>query len=432
MSMAKKKSEIGKKVLVMAVVNILMVTAAFFLCLFLLEEKQAEVMGGGNKDTIVALNEISNLADDNVAQAKIQSLMEQLSNEESEESDFNRTNLWVFYGLSIFAIALAYLVIYVVMLRPFAKLERFAGEIAEGNLDSELKYERVHLFGQFTWAFDHMRQEIKRARQCEKEAVENNKTVIATLSHDIKTPIASIRAYSEALEANMDSSPERRQRYIDVIMRKCDEVTKITNDMFLHSLHDLDKLVMKKEAVEIHNVITETVQFMQGDKGDVILGSIEKCTLQDCDRDRIAQVLENLINNARKYAPGEIRVSGGLAQSVSGTGSAQASAAGMLTSTQADKEMQGMRITQSWISGAAIAGQSGDSRYIVTIKDTGKGIPDEDMPFIFDKFYRGKNTGDQPGAGLGLFIVKYIMEQMGGSVSIENHSDGMEIKLTFS
>ena len=70
--------------------------------------------------------------------------------------------------------------------------------------------------------------------------------VIATLSHDIKTPIASIRGYAEALVMNMDATQERRERYASVIMKKCDEVTSITNDMFIHSLHDLDRLVVKR------------------------------------------------------------------------------------------------------------------------------------------------------------------------------------------
>ncbi len=407
MSKKKTKSNIGKKVLLMAAVSILAITAVFFVCHFVMKKNSSGI--DERSQTLIALNEIEHLiaedgadsvgdSDDGAAQLaaqKVEALMESLETGAAEKNlsgssgwggDYNR----ICYVLSIASVLAVYGVVYVTMLRPFAKLEDFAGEIANGNLDTELTYERVHMFGQFTWAFDHMRREIKRARQCEKEAVENNKTVIATLSHDIKTPIASIRAYSEALEQHMDSSAERRQRYIDVIMRKCDEVTKITNDMFLHSLHDLDKLVMKKEQVPIHEVISETVQSMIGDKADVSIGQLDECTLQDCDKDRIAQVLENLISNARKYAPGPILVSG--------------------------------------VAGDALPE---NIRYMISVKDGGSGIPDEDMPFIFEKFYRGKNSGDQPGAGLGLFIVKYIMEQMGGSVSLESQSDGLSVKLFF-
>ncbi|MBS6976686.1 sensor histidine kinase family protein [Gordonibacter urolithinfaciens] len=93
--------------------------------------------------------------------------------------------------------------LYVGVVRPFMRLEAFAQDVASGNLDSPLAYERSNPFGRFTWAFDNMRVEIKRARAVEAEAVERGKTAVAALSHDIKTPIASIRAYSEALELGL-------------------------------------------------------------------------------------------------------------------------------------------------------------------------------------------------------------------------------------
>ena len=386
----------------MAAVSILIVTAVFLVVFNKYkkqyEESKTRISDGG---TIVALNEIYNLAgDDNlhgenneIVKEKLQALMTELRSQKTvlEEDDIDYIK--VFFLIAIGAIVLTYTLIYVLVLRPFCKLEDFAGEIATGNLDKNLKYNRVNMFGEFTWAFDHMRREIKKARQCEQEAVENNKTVIATLSHDIKTPIASIRGYSEALAENMDSTPERRKRYIDVIIKKCDEVTKITNDMFIHSLHDLDKLIIKKEPVEIHKVISETVEAMEGGRTDIILGEIKEGVLKKADSGRIAQVIENIINNARKYAPGNIYIN-----------------------TEVENNSLGDM----------------DSReYKIRIKDEGKGILSEDMPFVFDKFYRGKNHGDEPGAGLGLFIVKYVMEQMDGRVEIINCSDGLEVTLTF-
>ena len=164
-------------------------------------------------------------------------------------------------------------------------------------------------------------------------------------------------------------------------------LSKITDDMFIHSLHDLDKLVIKKEAVEIHNIINETVNSMIGDKSDVCLGEIKKATIKNADAGRIAQVIENLINNSRKYAKTEISIS-----------------------------------TEILENG---------KEYCLIIQDKGPGIAPDDMPFIFQKFYRGKNHGQEPGAGLGLFIVKYIMEQMDGRAELINEADGMLVKLLF-
>ena len=65
----------------------------------------------------------------------------------------------------------------------------------------------------------------------------------------------------------------------------------------------------------------------------------------------------------------------------------------------------------------------------INFTDKGSGIPDEDMPFIFDKFYRGHNHGQQPGSGLGLYIVKYLMTQMDGDIVLQNTGDGLLAKL---
>jgi signal transduction histidine kinase len=295
-----------------------------------------------------------------------------------------RISIWVMYGLCISFLLLVFNYIYREVLRPFDKLQGFADEIAKGNFDMKLKYERANYFGKFTWAFDHMRREITKARACEKEAIDNNKTVVATLSHDIKTPIASIRAYTEGLDANLDSGPFMRRKYCSVIMMKCDEVTKLTNDLFLHSLSDLDKLKISLEKENIRELLVKIISQLQlNDNRIGIIGGLPDVYVM-VDGKRFEQVMENVINNAKKYA--------------------------------SDSKIE--------IS-TVIAKESID----ICIRDYGQGIPDEDMPFIFDKFYRGKNSRDKQGSGLGLYIVRYIMEQMGGSVSLSNTSKGLNVNL---
>ncbi|MGN0394806.1 MAG: ATP-binding protein [Coprococcus sp.] len=402
MSKKKYKSDVSRKVFTMALLSLCIVTFVFLFFYHKQKKRYVErLMQADNGDTIVALNEIDRLLyelddsiDDGLHESdytdihnKIDTLIENLRTEEISDVENGIRMLWVFYITCAAIILLVYVTVYFLILRPFDKLQDFAQEIATGNFDNELKYERVNMFGEFTWAFDHMRREIRKAKQCEQEAIENNKTVIATLSHDIKTPIASIRGYAEGLAENMDSTPERRNRYINVIIRKCDEVTRITNDMFIHSLHDLDKLIIKREKVKIDEIITDTIEAMQGGKDDIyVKDDIHKTVIVDVDGGRIAQAIENIINNARKYA-------------------------------------EGTRI-DIWTD-------IEEEKYRLHIKDHGTGILPEDMPFIFDKFYRGKNIEDAPGSGLGLFIVKYVMEQMNGGVTLINSTDGLEVVLNF-
>ena len=286
--------------------------------------------------------------------------------------------------LTVIFMILVFLYVYVNILKPFDKMKDFAAEIAKGNFNVPLKYERSNYFGAFTWAFDSMRKEIMRSRAAEREAIENNKTVIATLSHDIKTPIASIRAYAEGLEANLDKSPERRQRYLEVLMRKCDEVTSLTNDLFLHSLSDMGKIEIKPEQFELTSFMEQTVSEIAAERGDVFFRKPGSSPIVNADKKRLTQIVENLINNSRKYAKTEINIS----------------------MTEADGAVE------------------------IHFRDRGEGIPDEDMPFITDKFYRGRNCGNENGSGLGLYIVKYITEQSGGELELKNLNPGLEVTVT--
>ena len=163
-------------------------------------------------------------------------------------------------------------------------------------------------------------------------------------------------------------------------MRKCDEVTALTNDLFLHSISDLNMLQMKPEEFELVPFLKQSISEIGSEHEDVIFRTPDISPVIYADKKRINQIVENLVNNSRKYAKTNITVS----------------------------------LTQSKDSVS------------IHFRDQGKGIPDEDMPFITDKFYRGKNSGTENGSGLGLYIVKYIAEQSGGSIELINHASGEE------
>lgn len=333
---------------------------------------------------IVDLNEIGRLSENGdieTASAKITALQENMRKAEVPKSGVNA--IPVLCGVSVLFFVMAFGYIYFAILRPFEKMKDFAARISSGDFDVPLKYERSNYFGEFTWAFDSMRNEITKSRASEREAIENNKTVIATLSHDIKTPIASIRAYVEGLSANMDSSYEKRERYLGVITKKCDEVTRLTNDLFLHSVSDLDKLKLVPERIEICGFAERVINEIAAERGDIIFRKPDFTAFVNADRNRFTQACENIISNARKYAKTDIEVF----------------------------------FTKD------------DENLTVHFRDHGEGIPDGNMPFIFDKFYRGSNCGNEQGSGLGLYIVKYVTEKMDGKVALQNQGRGLEVKV---
>ncbi|MBD5081604.1 MAG: HAMP domain-containing histidine kinase [Ruminococcaceae bacterium] len=333
---------------------------------------------------IVSLNEIQKLNESgeyDTANEKIALLQEDIRKEETKTREIR--SIPILCGIGVLFIALSYGYVYFALLNPFDKMKKFASEISAGNFDLPLKYERSNYFGEFTWAFDSMRTEITKARRGETLAIENNKTVIASLSHDIKTPIASIRAYAEGLSANMDTTFEKREKYLSVIIKKCDEVSRLTDDLFLHSLSDLDKLKISPEKTELSEFLERTLNEIGAERNDIVFQKSDFTAYINADRNRLIQLCENVISNARKYAKTNIDVF----------------------------------VTKD------------NDNIILHFRDYGSGIPDEDMPFIFDKFYRGNNCGNEQGSGLGLFIVKYIAEKSGGNVLLQNHEKGLEVKI---
>ena len=246
-------------------------------------------------EELLDLNEISQLieqGDYDMAKQKTDEYADKLRSKHLEDSV--EINGIVMCTLTIIFMAMVFLYVYLNILRPFDKMKDYASEIAKGNFDLPLNYERSNYFGAFTWAFDSMRKEITRSRMAEREAIENNKTVIATLSHDIKTPITSIRAYAEGLEANLDTSPERRSRYLEVLMRKCDEVTALTNDLFLHSLSDLNMLQMQPEEFELVPFLKQSISEISAENEDVVFRNPDISPVIYADRKRINQIVENL------------------------------------------------------------------------------------------------------------------------------------------
>lgn len=370
-------------------------TVTFIVCLFLMiglcaifYNHEESVRQDRREMQLVGLNEVSQLykmGDTEAAQIRESELAASIAGQDEQ----TEATLWIAMGCVGLFLVLIYIYSYIRIIRPFNKLSVFAAGLARGEFDKGLEYTRGDYFGDFTWAFDQMRLEIIKARKCEKEAIENNKTVIASLAHDIKTPVASLRAYAEGLEANMDTTAEKREKYLEVIMRKCDDISRLTNDMTVHSLTGLDRLMVECSRIDLCETVRNTINDIAPDDGGIRVNLPGDVVMINADEGRVSQIIENIVNNAVKYAGTDIEVT---------------------------------------VTG--VNGENGEA--VLTIRDFGQGIPDEDMPFIFDKFYRGHNAGKHPGSGLGLYIVKYLVEKQEGSIFIENAHPGLQVKIRFA
>lgn len=308
-----------------------------------------------------------------------------LSNREKLEDGSLRQKssnaLWILSASIGLLLLTAFLYLNYSIVKPFRKLEFFAGEVAKGNLEIPLEQGRRNFFGAFTWAFDMLRSELKNSREREALAEKSKKELVAALSHDVRTPIASIRAYAECLKSIPEKNSPRADKYLDVILEKTDELAKLSQDMFMHAISDLEKLEItpaEYRSRELLNGIIEPLM-LQHENRIIIVSPFPDMDVVT-DKARLTQVFENIISNSEKYSPGK----------------------DIFISSYIEENM-----------------------LVCSVRDTGKGVSPEDIPFLFDKFFRGINAKEsgQPGSGLGLYIARYILDKTDGWIKAYNYSE---------
>ncbi len=263
-----------------------------------------------------------------------------------------------------------------VIFHPFKKLRRFAKNVAEGKLDFPLEMDKGNKFGVFTESFDLMREELKKARESERNANRSKKELVAQLSHDIKTPVASIKAVTEIMSVKSQNEYEKKQ--LEVINTKADQINDLITNMFNATLEELQEL--KVTVTEQSSQIIEDLINEADYKKLVTITCANHCIV-NIDTLRLSQVIDNIISNSYKYANTPIDVS--------------------------------ITIERQYL--------------VITFKDYGKGVTDDEVHLIFNKFYRGHNSIDKSGSGLGLYISKYLIEKMSGEIMCKNLSDGFAV-----
>ena len=267
------------------------------------------------------------------------------------------------------------------VVRPFCKLKGFAERIAGGNLDIPLKMDRQNLFGAFTESFDLMRAELKKARRAEAEANVSKKELVAKLSHDIKTPVASIKAASEVGAALTDNE-KTKDNYMQII-RKADQINTLITNLFTATLEELKQLSVIPADIRSKELklILENSDYLHR----AATPEIPDCLLY-ADKLRLQQVFDNIFNNSYKYANTKIEVT---------------------ISRNADY-------------------------LIVDIEDYGGGVSAEELPLLKENFRRGSNAKDKEGAGLGLYISDYFLKEMQGKLVVKNGENGLKVIVMIS
>jgi Osmosensitive K+ channel histidine kinase len=310
----------------------------------------------------------------------------------SSRRNARRTAL-VFWGIVFTAGVLFLLVVDWFLLRPTREMRGLAAEIAKGNLDVPLPIRKHNPFGNLVEGFDLMREELRSSKEREAEAEKAKKELVAELAHDIKTPVATIRATCEVLEV-------KQQRRIDqltdeaaladaqdvltktqTIAHKADMIETLVGSVFAATLEELDHIEVN--PTEENSAVIEEYFRNLRNYGNIILDNPIPSCLVYMDRIRMEQVIDNVVGNSHKYAGTDIHVR---------------------FDETVGKDREG----------------AGASYISVCIRDSGPGAPEEELPLLTSKYYRGSTAKNKAGFGMGLYLVRSYMEKQGGGMEIYN------------
>jgi signal transduction histidine kinase len=272
-----------------------------------------------------------------------------------------------------------------------ATLARAAGRLAGGDLTARVNTRGSDEVARLAAAFDHMAVQLQHSFERERELEAGRREMVAAVSHDLRTPLATTRAMVESIVDGVVTEPAEVQRYLDLIQREVQHLSRLIDDLFELSQIESGSLKLQLAPTRLGELVSETLDAFQAqaqDRGVIIEhAALPDLPPVDADAERLQRVLRNLLDNALRHTPagGKVRV--------------------------------------------VAVSQDGEAR--VSVIDSGSGLAPDEMERVFERFYRGERArsrtdgaGRAPGAGLGLAIARGLVQAHGGRIWAEASPSG--------
>jgi two-component system sensor histidine kinase MprB len=261
------------------------------------------------------------------------------------------------------------------VLAPLAEVTKTAEVIGEtDDLSQRLKVHADDEVGQLAIQFNAMLESLQHSRSELDASVQSQRQLVADASHELRTPVTSLRTNIEVLLQSDHIDEEDRRLLLADVVEQSDELTALVNDLIELARGDLR--TDANEDVRLDKIVEESVQRTRRNAPDIVIRSSLQPVAIEGVAERLHRVINNLLDNAARHSePGGV--------------------------IEVYVDQDGIRV-----------------------RDHGSGIDERDLPYVFDRFYRGANSRGRQGSGLGLAIVKQVVEQHGGTVSAVNAPDG--------
>jgi len=274
------------------------------------------------------------------------------------------------------------------IIRPLRVMSEFPKQLAKGNFIYGANQNRNRFLHNFLWGLDMLRAKLDEQKNVNLRLEKERRTLVASLTHDIKTPLSSVITYGTAIKDGTYTTREEVENALDIILNKAEKIEHLTDDLLSSSVNALEEMTVEVAGhylSELHQAIDKTVRNRTALlKMDCRVGQIGNDYIIPADIDRFIEACDNIIENAVKYG-----------------------------------DMNRLTVNFGFEGGCVL----------VSFENTGGKIPETELKRIFSGFCRGSNAGGVEGHGLGLYIVKKIMRAMDGDVYAENTDEGVRITL---
>ena len=264
-----------------------------------------------------------------------------------------------------------------------SELAAGARAIAAGRLETRVPVPGRNEMGELATSFNDMAVQLQTAEKKQRELETMRRNLVAWAGHDLRTPLASVQVLVEALVDGVVDDPATVQRYLGAIQRNTQALSSLVDDLFDLAQLDAGAFAIDRQPTAVADLISDTIERygeMAARQGVTLHGDVEPALPPIAvDAPKIERVLSNLVGNALRHTP-----SGG---------SVHLRAVGVAQTVH------------------------------IEVADTGEGISPEDLPYVFDQFYRGEKSRSRAtgGAGLGLAIARRIVAAHGGEIEVESN-----------
>ena len=300
---------------------------------------------------------------------------------------FNIQKLILIAEISLFILEFFVLVVLIYMkkklVEPFQRLSELPIQLAKGHLKGHIKEEKSRYLGRFMWGMGQLKDTLDVSRQRQIELMKEQKKMLLSLSHDIKTPLNLIKLYSKALEEDIYTNEQDKRNAVHQIGQKSQEIEKYVEEIIQSSREDILDLPVHNSEFYLQDLLSKVMNVYAEQCAlrhiDLKLGDFENRLLKG-DIERCQEVLENLFENAFKYGDGR-------------------------------------RIEVSFYEE--------DYCQLIRLFSSGSTVTDNEFNHLFESFFRGTNAKGMKGSGLGLYICKELMQKMDGTIFAEKCEDGM-------